>query len=340
MNYGEVITLAGKLLWWHKHLWVLGLVIALLSGNCGGVGSSFNFPGTPGGQFEEDDVAGGPSGPLRWLSEIDPAVLIGTFLALLVGLLLLGLVWFLAWLILRPVARGGIAYSVSRLADGQPSGFGVAWGGAWRRKGSLVGIVLLLEFLPGLLLVILIAGLIVWILAPIIAAGSDFGDAAGGLFAASLATGIVAICCLVVLAIPTMILLGVLTELSSIAAVLEQRSAGRAIGRAWQLMRNRPGPLAVIWFVTVAVGMVLGTIAAMPALAIALLFVLPLLGSDSPPLGLWVLAGFFLTLAGLFGLVMTSWVTAYSTSLWTLAFRRLTDSLTGGTPERALRDAV
>ena len=122
--------------------------------------------------------------------------------------------------------------------------------------------------------------------------------------------------------------LGVLTELSSIAAVLERRSAGSAIGRAWRLMRERAGPLALIWLITVAVGMMLGTFAAVPILAVVIPFLFPRIVAGDPSLGLCALAGFFLVLAGRVAFGITSWLMAYSTSLWTLAFR----SLTGGAP--------
>jgi hypothetical protein len=336
VNYGEVIVLSAKLVWRHKHLWALGLMVALLSGNCGGGGSSFNFTGTGGPGTDEGDFSGPLPEPWASWLETDPAVLFGAFLALVAGILVLGLIWFLAWLIIRPVARGGLAYSVDRLTGDQPSGFGIAWAGGWRRKGSLIGISLLLELLPGLILVLLILGLVAWILAPVIAAGGAFEDSLGPLFAVSLTSGIVALCCLIPLGILVIAVLGVLTELSSIAAVLERRSAGSAIGRAWRLMRERPGPLALIWLITVAVGMLLGTIAAMPILAVVFLFLLPLQVAGDPPLALWALAGFFLVLAGLFAFAITSWLMAYSTSLWTLTFR----SLTGGAPERALTDTA
>ena len=336
MNYGENIFLSAQLVWRHKHLWALGLVIALLSGNCGGGGPSFNFMGTGDSETDQGDFSEPLPEPWASWLEIDPAVLLGTFLALLAGILVLGLIWFLAWLIIRPIARGGLAYSVDRLAGDQPSGFGVAWAGGWRRKGSLIGISLLLELLPGLLLVLLILGLVVWMVATIMATEGGLEEGVGPLFAAGLTTSILALCCLILIAVPVIAVLGVLTELSSIAAVLERRSAGSAIGRAWRLMRERPGPLALIWLITVAVGMLLGTIAAMPILAVVFLFLLPLQLSGDPPLVLWALAGFLLVLAGLFAFAIMSWLMAYSTSLWTLTFR----SLTGGAPERALTDTA
>lgn len=323
MNYGETITLAARLVWRHQHLWVLGLLLAIFPGNCR-PGSSFNyqFPSGDGGSGNGGSSQSLPPGLQRFFEQ-DPSSWIGLAIILAVLVVILALIWFIAGLFVRSVARGGLAGSVNRLAQDLPSGFGIAWRGGWRRKGSLIGISLLLEVLPGLIVLAIILAVAAWIVLPIVASGGNRESQFGAHLVATLGIGVVAVCCFVVIAIPVFILLGVLTELSSIACVLEARSTGQALSRAWGLMRERPGPVALIWLVTVVVSWTIGILVAIPAVVVAGLVAWLILAPGTSAI-IWIFVGFFAVIAIALGLAVASLSSAYTGTLWTLTFRSLT----------------
>lgn len=316
MNYGEAITRAARLVWQHKHLWVLGVIVALFSGT-GSYGSSFNTS-RGSGDFGEGDL---PE-PLRNLAGDPGAVLAGLIIAVvIVGLLIL--IWVIAGIILRPVARGSIAFSTNRLENALPANFRTAWSGGWQRKGRLIGISLLVELLPGFILALVIAGLIVALIVPIAAASGATGADPSGAIVAALGGGFIFVCCLVLIAIPVGIILSILAELSSVSAVLEERGVRASIGRAWRLMRAQPGPIALIWIVTVVVGGIVGMIVAIPAIIVGFSLFLAIMAGNTPAL-LWVLLILLLIVFAIVGLAVSGALAAFTTTLWTLTFRALT----------------
>ncbi|HEX2172221.1 MAG TPA: hypothetical protein VHL09_07230 [Dehalococcoidia bacterium] len=322
MNYGETIIGAARLVRRHPHLWGLGVIMTLFAGQCGG-GSGFNLPGGPGGGTESGFDDGLPE-PWRSLLEADPAALFGAFLLVIAIAILALIIWFIAGIIIRPIARGSIAYSVNRLSDGEPSSFGAAWGGGWRRKGALIGISLLLELLPVIVVGLVIAILVVLLFIPIIASGEAIQAGEFGAVAATLGAGVVAICCLVVIVVPIAIVLGILTELSSAASVIEGRGTGASIGRAGRLMRDRPGPIALIWLISAAIALLVGSLLAIPVFFVAFGMNLGLAATGSPPM-LWIPAGLALLVVAVLAFLVNGALQAYTTSLWTLTFRALTE---------------
>lgn len=316
MNYGETITQAFRLVWRNRHLWVLGFLMALF----GGGGTNCNL----GNSFSSDTQTG--DNRLAEIFREAPELFIGGILILVVVLVLFFLFWFIAGLIVRPVARGAIAYSIDRLDHAEPSSFGIAWRGAWRRARSLIGISLLLELLPGLVVFGVLAIIFVLMFVPLITSAGSGMDPSGAAFG-TLGGGIILICCIVLIAIPVGIFLSVWSELASISSVLGDRAMSPAIGQARRLIFERPGPVILIWLIAVVVNFVIGLIVAVPlgALALAMFGVAGFNGPTALLIPIVILFIIFFPIAA----IVNGAIAAYTVSLWTLTYRALTGE-TGG----------
>ena len=143
MDYGKMFSRAANLVWENKFLIFLGVLASLASsgsssgsgGGGGGTGTGQPFPN--GGQPPQIDaeVAG---------------IAAGVIVALICVVLVVGLIlWAVA-----TIARGGLISGADTIESGGKSSFGQAWGAAWQKAGTLLGIGFL-PAIPGLILLVL-----------------------------------------------------------------------------------------------------------------------------------------------------------------------------------------
>jgi hypothetical protein len=139
-------------------------------------------------------------------------------------------------------------------------------------------------------------------------------------------------CLAVLLSIPT----GVMQRLAVRACVLEALDGRRSLARAWELLREQLGRLALVWLVLVLIGVGALIVVGLPLLLVWLVllliawlvtFVLPLL-SIALTLGVGLLA--WLVAVAILGVAET-----FASTAWTLTYRELTGM--GRTGEEAIR---
>ena len=284
MDYGTILSRAWKIIWKHKFLIVLGLLVALGSGVGSGTssginynfdrdGDGFQFGPTPPDAFGNPGAYTSPRAPV-WLI----VVLFLVVLAVAVA------VWAIS-----TIARGGLIAGVGTIDDGGTSSFGQAWAAGWRRGWTLLGIGIV-PALPGLLLLVL-AGLGVIGYA---ASSSTMGYPRTGLLVG--VVGVVAC-----IAIPLALILELLRTFANRACILEGTGVVDSYRRGLGVLGDNFGSALVLFVIQVALLILMGSLLFVPGalLAICCLF--------------WPVL-----------LLFQGAVAAYFSTVWTLAWREWT----------------
>ncbi len=147
---------------------------------------------------------------------------------------------------------------------------------------------------------------------------------------ASLTCLLPSLCLAVVIAIP----LGVLQRLAVRACVLEGHDVRESIARAWTLLREHVGLLALLWLILLGARFGLTIVLGLPLVlaAAALVTITPLTALISPllPIALTAAIGLAVWLAGA---AVNGVVETFFSTCWTLAYRELAElGLTGEEP--------
>ncbi|MCA9985980.1 MAG: hypothetical protein KDE59_16855 [Anaerolineales bacterium] len=280
MDYGKMFSRAANLVWENKFLIFLGVLASLASsgsssgsgGGGGGTGTGQPFPN--GGQPPQIDaeVAG---------------IAAGVIVALICVVLVVGLIlWAVA-----TIARGGLISGADTIESGGKSSFGQAWGAAWQKAGTLLGI----GFLPA------IPGLILLVLG-VMALGAYGGLASlfGESFAlpAGLTTGVVLVACIM---LPIALVLSILRTFAERAALLENLGVMDSYRRGTEVLRANLGEAILLFLLQIALAVGLGIILFVPSIFMAFCcFLWPVL------------------------LLIQGAITAFVSTLWTLAWRQWT----------------
>ncbi|MFI5283636.1 MAG: hypothetical protein ACHQ0J_10995 [Candidatus Dormibacterales bacterium] len=303
MQYWTVVTRSFGIAWRHKYLWL----VAFFAGESGS-----GFSGNSGYQssLPRGQNGGGPdfnsayNSATSWLND---------HIGLIVFFAVLILVIWIALFVLAAVCEGATVRAAAEYDAERPFGLGWAWQAGRASMGTIIRIRLLLLVLglpAAILLIAVLGGFVVAIVN-----GNAGAAVLLGLFGAFLGLG----------GIVYFIYLDVLGRLSARAAVLEQVTSARAaMSRGHGLVRKRLGRVVLVWLLALVVGFVVGI-----GVAIALAIVaIPLIiagvaaaATGSGAVVVVILFGIviFLPIAFLIG----GFLSAQSSTFWTLAFRRL-----------------
>lgn len=253
MNYAEIFTSSGRLVWNRRVLWLIGMMAAFFGQ--GGYGFSANYnqsmPTSAGG------TPGLPPGMERLATDIMQNA--GLYIALGVTLSLL---WALVALFLGWLALGAMI----SIAGQEETDWQAAFSQSRSRLGSLVLVAIVLA-LPMLVLLLIGVGIALALIVPLFTtslasegAPEDFLPRIFG-----------ALACMIPL-IGVGILLGILLRGINIfaarACVLENLGVGASIRRGWQLLRKNIGYSMLNGLVLFAIGIAFGIVAAIPALGL------------------------------------------------------------------------
>jgi hypothetical protein len=286
MNYGELLSRAWSIIWEHKFLILLGVLVALGSGGGGGLSTGSNYAFNPPGR-QAPELPQLPQVP-----ELPQApVVAGLAIVVIIGLALLALVFW----VVASVARGGLIAGVSAADEGQSSSFSQAWNAGWRKGWRLLGIGIL-PAIPTLLLVI---------------TGVLFGLASAGLSAyvgrnavgvpnAGLGVLVAVLACVLV---PLALVLGLLQTFANRACMLEDLGVFASYRRGLSVLVDHLGPALILFLIQVAISVGIAVVGFLPGILLALCCVL------------WPLL-----------ILVQGAISAYFSSLWTLAWRGWTHS--------------
>jgi hypothetical protein len=305
LNYSSLLSKAWNITWKYKVLWFFGFLAAFGGvgwGNSGGGSSSpsFNFNNNSSSvDYPRGDIPRNLQPAYDQLANIDINTWITIGVVVLCSLLLLVLVFWL----LSIIGRGGLIGGILAADNNDKVTFREAWNigtkNFWRlfliRMIRIIVslMILIVIFLPTLLLGILTCGLG---FIPMICVGFVIGIVAKVWFV-----------------------------YMDYAVIMEKRGIGEAIGRAWSILGDNIGPIAILYIILFAVSLGVGLgllILFVPAGVTVLLSLLPLItGSGSVNMALLV-AGIVLIVL----FIVISWVvqaveTVWETAVMVLAYR-------------------
>jgi hypothetical protein len=318
MDLGYVLRRAWEITCQHKALWLFGFLVSL--GTVGarvGIGSGGSRGGRIGREYPPEvqrAVSGFLSSPY--------------FIVAVVALVLLAVAIGVGLTVLGALGRAALVDQVQAAEDRG----GVSLRAGWQAGGRHLWAVFLIRLLLGLPA----AGVTLTGVLPAMAmlfwvAGQERPEVViPGVFAlpvALLTCVFPAICLAVMLSVP----LSVLWRLAVRACVLEGYGVRQSIARAWAMLREHLGSVALVWLillgVEVGVTIVIGLPLALVAMLLGTVALLMVLVSPLLPLALVLIGGL---LTWQVGAAFSGVVETFTSAVWTLAYRELTGmGLTG-----------
>ncbi|RPI93008.1 MAG: hypothetical protein EHM40_11250 [Chloroflexi bacterium] len=279
---------------------------------CGRGGGGGNSGGGGGGNngFEGQ----GPDLPpqaQQWFQSIEENLTT----IIVVGIALVCLIWIIT-IFLNTVGRIGLIRGASQ-ADGgtERLNFGQLFSESlpyfWRVFALSLIIALPILFVLGALF----AGLIVFAIS---ASGGSDASVVGLVTMVPLFIG-----CICIL-IPVGFVVGMIIRQAERAIVLEDMRVMPALSRGWDVFRANLGPIILVAIILVVIGLVVGFIVALPILIVvvpAMMSFMVSQGESSAPL---IFMGVCICLYIPVSLLLNGIATAYSESVWTLTYLRLT----------------
>ncbi|MGB7537787.1 MAG: hypothetical protein WBM17_04545 [Anaerolineales bacterium] len=306
INYSSLLSKAWNITWKFKVLWFFGFLAALggagwgNSGGGGGSSPSFNFNSNPSsGAYRRGDIPRELQPTYDQLAKIDLNTWITIGVVVICSLLLLGLA---LWL-LSIIGRGGLIGGILAADTNGKVAFREAWDIGTKNflrlfLIRLIGIVVslligIVVFLPTVFIGVLTCGLG---FIPMICVGFVIG-----------------------------IVVNVWFAFMDYTVIVEKRGVGEAIGRAWTVLRDNIGPIAILYIILFAVSLGVGLgllILFAPAAVTIFLSLLPLITVSGDLNGTLLVVG--IVLAALF--IVICWIvqavqTVWETSVMVLAYR-------------------
>ena len=280
MDYGKLLSRAWDIVWSHKFLIILGVLVALGSGlgsSTSGATGSATVEGGGQPRFEFD---------LPWITQNSPELL----WFIVIGAL--GLVVVVALWVLSTLARGGLVAGAGAADRGEPTSLGQAWRTGWSRGWTLLGIGLIPALVGLVPLLLGVLGVLFYV------GNTSMNMGVAPARNVAIIGGVLA--CLI---LPVALILELLRALAERACILEGLGVLASYRRAFRVVVDNLGSALVLFLIQIAV-----TIAAFIVL---------------------VLPGIILLLCCIFWpviLLFEGAVTAYFSTIWTLAWRRWTDA--------------
>ena len=266
MNYWDLIKDAFWITLRNRYLWFFGFFAGV------GSSSSFNsnFP-TGGGGFDDNDFDRSGASALFFGQVPFDGPVSGLGVAALVGIVLLGLLIFLVFVILVVISNGGLAESVVAIERGTRRSFGSTWRAGTSRFWRVLGYYILF-FLIGLALLIAIAvplGLVI--------AAVFVGTEAAG---ARVVTVVLAVLVAIPLLIVVFVSLSIISQFALREIVVRGEGVLAAVGGGLRIFRQNLGRSILVWLIQIAliivatitlllVGAIVGLVLFVPTILLA-----------------------------------------------------------------------
>jgi hypothetical protein len=295
MDYGRLLSRAWDVIWAHKFLILLGLLVALTSSSSSStisLGNNWDLRGT-GDSFrvQPPDMRQFP-----WFNQLPRegrAWALGVPIFLVTVAIAVGLVIGIPLWVLSTLSRGGLIAGVSAIDGGGTSSFGEAFNAGWRKGWRLIGIGIL-PAIPGLLLALIGLGTAAF------AAGvaSAFRS---NIVRAPLAGIGIAAAVLACILIPIVIVLSFLRTFAERACMLEDLGVFEAYGRGLSVLSANLGSAILLFLIQIAVSIVIGILLIVPTVIMVICCIF------------WPVL-----------LLIQGTIAAYFSAMWTLAWREWT----------------
>ena len=304
MEYGEVLRKTWDISWRNKGLWLLGILAGCSASGRGNFGNWGG--GTRGYDFDSSEF---PRFDGRPLFEDPGTIQEEVLIPIVLGLVCLGLIVALVFLVLGVIGQGGLIAAFKQADDGDEVTFADSFGDGMQVFWKLLGIRITFFVVGFVIVVALILGAIVFT-------------------AATLGFGALCLIPLLCLLIPLGLGVDSYIILTMVAAVEEELGVFEAFGRSWTTLKGNIGPIVVMILILIVGFGILGFLIALPFVGIALPAVAgAIVGSDAA-----IISGVaFTLLCALIAipllLVIYGLMTTFTTGAWTLTYRRLNGSM-------------
>jgi hypothetical protein len=238
-NFGEVLTRTWKTIWKHKVLWIFGILASCARGGGGGSsgGGSRSYQTNPGGNmpFSSGQAERIFSQAGQYIQQH-----LWIIFAVIVALLLISFVFYA----LGMIGRVGMIKGTSLAEKGaEKLSFSEIWSESlpyfWRVFGLnfLIGLAILVIFIPFILLGVVTAGI-----------------------------GFVCLIPLICLFIPVGWILSIVIEQAQAAIVLEDLGMWDGLKRGWQIVKTNVMPVIVMSLILGIGGGIIGIVLALPVI--------------------------------------------------------------------------
>jgi hypothetical protein len=298
MDYGEVLERAWHIIWKNKILWIFGILAGCggnASYNGGGQSrSNVNYNINPNDQFNQY------FGPVQRFFENIP---VWVWVLVVLAFIVLAIIFY----IIHTFGAIGLIKGAVEADDGATS---LSFGNLWSQSLPYFWRVFFLNILVGL--AILAAGLVLMV--PIILLG-----------VATLGIGLLCILPFLCLLIPAAWFVQIIIQQATNAIVIENLGIFAGLSRGWNVAIKNIGPMIVMGLVLLVGGAIIGFLLSLP---VFLIFVPPLIGymtgGQNMILGSLLVSAIIFIVYLPFLLVGTGILRSYTSTAWTLTFRRLT----------------
>jgi len=291
MDYGRLLSRAWDVIWEHKFLILLGLLVALTSSSSSSsisASSSWDWRGAEGFRV--------PAHPGPWFGELPRegrALALGVPIALVALAIAVGVAIGIPLWVLSTLSRGGLIAGVSTIDGGGTSSFGEAFNAGWRKGWRLVGIAAI-PAIPGLLLALIGVG------------AATFATGVTRVFRANVVRAPLAgmgglVLVLACVLIPIAIALSLLRTFANRACMLEDLGVFEAYSRGLSVLFDNLGSALLLFLIQIAVSVLIGVLLIVPTLILALCCIF------------WPVL-----------LLIQGTIAAYFSTMWTLAWREWT----------------
>jgi hypothetical protein len=286
MEYGNILSRSANIVWQNKYLIILGILAALGGGSFGGFGSG-------GGGNGSDQAFGQPGQFPEEFSEFGTAIAGFAVVAILALICFFLIIAIVLWAI-STIARGGLIAGVDTIESGEKSSFTQAWSAGWHKAWTLLGIGII-PAIPGLFL-------FVFGLLALGAYGGFFALFGDEFTVPAMSAGLgaaIALCICII--IPVVLVLSILRNFAERACMLENLGALDSYRRGYRVLMDNLGEAVILFLIQIAIFIVLAILLFLPGLVLILCCCL------------WPLL-----------LVVQGAISAFLSSLWTLAWRTWT----------------
>lgn len=294
MNFGEILSKAWQIIWKHKVLWIFGILAGCASGGGSGNGVTYTFG--------SNDFNNNAWRPFNLYFDSFAQALPWLFLIFLITLIVVVLVIFLGTIGRIGLIRGTqvVDQGVQRLTFKEVFSSSTPY--FWR--------VFALNLLIGFLIV-----LFIFMLLLIMVLGTVF----------TLGIGLLCFIPLLCLLVPLSWLVTIWVEQANIAIVVEDLGIIEGLNKGWDIFKKNLGTLLLMGLILLVINLVIGFLLAIPFFFVLAPVLMGLsFGANSDIwLGVWV-SGICLVLFIPVFLVLYGILTAYTKSVWTLTYLRLT----------------
>jgi hypothetical protein len=284
VDYGKILRRAWDIVWEHKFLILLGVLIAL--GGTQTASQSINFQ--IGDRWFEGQLPRVPDIP-QWRDlprQWGIPIAVGL---LMLGVIIIGVVVGLILRVISLLAQGSLVAAVATIDKVGTSSFGTAFRAGWQKGWRLIAI----GFIPALpVLLLLLGGLAMGLLL----FGLTRPVQTPNIRAMGLAALIFLVPAGILLAIATV--LEVLRAFATRALMLEDLGVFASYRRGWQVLLSNFGEAAVLALIQLGITILIGLLSVFPGALLALCCLL------------WPIL-----------LLLRGAIAAYFSTLWTLAWR-------------------